>query len=121
MLGDYKKIEAVPCKNEDIHFFRRMMKDVAVSKNSDVFVRQANIGDVLICETVVERWKIISENGKLYLGFYEKPMQQMHYQGTECPMSFYTIVEDIREKTTQKYMLCRISRWAAWQVFGVNK
>ena len=120
MLGDYKKIEAIPCKNEDMHFFRRTMRDVA-AKNSDVFVRQANIGDVLISETVIKRWRIVSENGKLYIGFYEKPMQEMRYQGTKCPLSYYVILEDERKNTSQKYALVRIPRRYAYQVMGLDK
>ena len=121
LKGDYKKLEPVPCNKEDLHYFRKMMRDMVLPKNYKVFVKQVHFGDVFVSETAVKRWKIISENGKLFLGFYEKPMHEMHYQGTECPKSYYIVVEDERKNSQQKYALVKIQRWEAWQVFGINK
>lgn len=120
LKGDYKKLEPVLCNKEDLHYFRKMMRDMEVPKNDMVLVKQVHFGDILVSETVVKRWKIISENGKLFLGFYEKPMGEMHYQGLECPKSFYIVVEDERKNSQQKYALVRISRRDAYQVFCLD-
>ena len=118
--GNYKRIEAVPCTSEDSYLFRKMMKDLYAPKNCQVFVRQVRNGDILISETVVMRWRFLSENGKLYLGFYEKPMKDSHYKGIECPLSYYIVVEDESGNSKKKNILVRISKWEAWKMLGVN-
>ena len=108
--GFYKNSEVIPCKKEDLHFFRRMMRNVAAPKDSCIYVRQVRVGDILISDTSVKRWRIISENGKLFLGYYETPRYEHRYDGTESPFAFYVVEEDDREKTSQEYILCRIPK-----------
>ena len=120
MKGYYKTPTSSPCKEEDMHFFRRMMRKEQDGVQRNVMVKQTQPHDILISETVVKRWRIVSEEGKLYLGFYEKPMHEMRFQGTECQLSYYVVLEDNRKNTPQKYVLVRIPRWYAYQVLGLD-
>ena len=113
--GYYKTNAAIPCNKEDRKFFRRMMRNEPENRQEDVFVRQVKPGDVLISETNVKRWRIVSDDGKLYLGFYEKPEQEMCYQGLKCPIAYYAVIEDDRKNSQQKYILSRIPNWMAWR------
>ena len=119
--GCYKQAYAVPCLDSDMHFFRRMMADIPIFWDRHVFVRRVNVGDVLVSDTDVFRWRIISEDKKLYLGFYETPPEEKPYDGLKRPYAYYVVEEDKREKTQQKYMLVRIPRWVAWQVYNIEK
>ena len=121
MKGYYKQAYAVPCLDSDMHFFRRMMADIPIFWERHVFVRQVKVGDVLVSDTDVFRWRIISEDNKLYLGFYETPSEEKPYNGLERPKAYYVVEEDEREYSQQKYMLVRIPKWVALQVYGINK
>lgn len=120
--GYYKTNTAIPCYKEDKHFFKKMMRDQPDHHHKFVFVRQVKPGDVIISETEIMRWRIICEDGKLYLGFYETPPEEKPYDGLERKkiLAFYVVEEDTREYTQQKYMLCRIPRWMAYQVFNLK-
>lgn len=78
MKGNYSRQRAIPCHEDDSHFFYRIAKG---KPDARIMVLKVDVGDVILlpAEQIIKRWKIISEeDSALYLGY----CQDYHLQST---------------------------------------
>ena len=104
--GEYPREYAIRCCYLDKCLFRKMKRRIFESRSYDIWVRRVELGDIIVSQTKIIRWKIIESKGKLYLGFIES--KAINTEDKHNKFSMYVVKQDVRGTTSQRYILARV-------------